>query len=1240
MKPGNQPAKDRNSDSDVPTCEHCRKLGHTKATCWDIIGKPAGWKSRAERRGRANAAVAGQVRAEEGQTTNPFTQDQVVALQQLLSQVMGSSQSPPNTAETYTSLFANRGNHPYACLVKSKNFEPWILDSGCSDHMTGSKAEFQEFQPCSRMSGVRVADGSIAPVTGIGRVQLTANIQLSPLLYVPNLNCNLVSISQLTKDLHCKAVFGKYDCELQEEISGRTIAKSELENALYIIKGEDLESGAGKGGVKTALISSRDSIESQVMLWHTRLGHPSFGYLEKLLPKLFLNKKANFYQCETCQLAKHTRNMYSSVNYKPTQPFSIVHSDVWGPTKVKNLNGARWFITFIDDHTRITWTYLMKDKSETSQLFKEFHAMVKTQFHTNILVLRTDNARDYFNSVMGNYLSQEGIIHCSSCVDTPQQNGIAERKNRHLLDTARALMFTNQVPKYLWGEAVLTATYLVNRLPSRVLQYKTPKDVLLAAHPHVRAYISDLEPKVFGCMAFVHIQQHQRTKLDPRAQKCVFIGYGSHQKGYKCYSPGTKKIFVTMDVTFFEQQSFFPRPDIQGGNLLGETESHNWEDLILRDDGERTLDDHQVLPPPVLPIPPSNPLVHDSVEASNRPNQNNTLQVYQRRQPGEAGRIFEIERTDVEATQPITEEAAPQSSPEVEDDLDKPIALRKGVRGCTLHPIEKQVSYGQLSHHYRAFITELDKEKIPSNVREALINPKWKMAVMDEIKALEKNKTWKIVELPGGKKTVDCKWIFTIKYNSDGSIERYKARLVARGFTQSYGIDYQETFAPVAKLNTVRVLLSLAVNEDWPLFQMDVKNAFLNGDLAEEVYMTIPEGVNHGGKGGLNPVCKLEKALYGLKQSPRAWFEKFANTVKSEGYYQCQTDHTMFVRHRDRGRLTILIVYVDDIIVTGSDKEEICRLKKKLAEEFELKDLGEMRYFLGMEIARSDKGLIMSQRKYVIDLLTETGMLGCKPAETPMLPNVKFDKTGEAKLADRGRYQQLVGKLIYLSHTRPDITYAVGLVSQFMHEPTEEHWEAVLRILRYLKRTPGLGLMFRKHGSRNIELYTDASWASSITDRKSTSGYCSYVWGNLVTWKSKKQSVVARSSAEAEYRSLALGICEGIWLRRVLDELKAQVHQPIHMFCDSQAAISIVKNPVHHDRTKHVEIDRHFISENANQGVIEVSYIPTGQQTADMFTKAVPPDLLERFKSNLGLHNIYTKIEGECREYTPNLAVN
>ncbi|KAK3036184.1 hypothetical protein RJ639_030254 [Escallonia herrerae] len=322
------------------------------------------------------------------------------------------------------------------------------------------------------------------------------------------------------------------------------------------------------------------------------------------------------------------------------------------------------------------------------------------------------------------------------------------------------------------------------------------------------------------------------------------------------------------------------------------------------------------------------------------------------------------------------------------------------------------------------------------------------------------------------------------------------------------------------------------------------------------------------------------------------------------------------------GKIAILIVYVDDIIITGDDRGELDTLKLYLAGEFELKDLGALRCFLGMEVARSKSGITVSQRKYVLDLLRDTGMLGCRPAETPMEPNAKLDIEG-GKDVDREQYQRLVGKLIYLSHTRPDIAFAVSVIRQFMHSLKKKHLNAVYGVLRYLKGTPGKGLFFKRGNDRMVEIYTDADSAGSSVDRRSTSGYCTYVWGNLVTWRSKKQPVVARSSAEAEFWALARGICEGIWLRRLLSVLKIIKSWPMKLYCDNKAAVNIAQNPVHNDRTKHVEVDHHFIKEKIDDGSVYLMHVPTREQTADVLTKSLHKPSFENLVSKLGMVNIY-----------------
>jgi len=491
--------------------------------------------------------------------------------------------------------------------------------------------------------------------------------------------------------------------------------------------------------------------------------------------------------------------------------------------------------------------------------------------------------------------------------------------------------------------------------------------------------------------------------------------------------------------------------------------------------------------------------------------------------------------------------------------------------------------------------------------------------MLEEFRALEKNKTWDLVKLPVGKKAVSCKWVFTVKQNPEGKVERYKARLVARGYSQTYGIDYDETFAPVAKMSTVRILISCAANFGWPLHQLDGKNAFLHGDLQEEVYMELPPGFSKPEING--KVCRLKKSLYGLKQSPRAWFDRFRRALCGMGYKQCNEDHTVFYRHSGR-RIALLAVYVDDIIITGDDEVEIKRMTENLSKECEVKDLGQLKYFLGIEVARSPKGIVLSQRKYVLDLLNETGMLGCRPASTPMDPNHKLCAESCHSI-NKEKYQRLVGRLIYLCHTRPDISYVVSVVSRYMHDPRSGHLDVVYRILRYLKSSPGKGLMFKSHGHLNIEGYCDADWASCLDDRRSTSGYCVFVGGNLVSWRSKKQSVVSRSTAEAEYRAMSLVVSEMLWVKNLLSELNVLRKGPLRVWCDNISSINIANNPIQHDRTKHVEIDRFFIKEKLDDGTIELRYVNSGGQIADSLTKGLGGKDCNAACDKMGMIDIY-----------------
>ena len=407
---------------------------------------------------------------------------------------------------------------------------------------------------------------------------------------------------------------------------------------------------------------------------------------------------------------------------------------------------------------------------------------------------------------------------------------------------------------------------------------------------------------------------------------------------------------------------------------------------------------------------------------------------------------------------------------------------------------------------------------------------------------------------------------------------------------------------------------------------MDVKNAFLQGELEDEVYMHPPPGLEHLVKKG--NVLRLRKAIYGLKQSPRAWYNKLSTTLNGRGFRKSELDHTLFTLTTSSG-IVVLLVYVDDIIITGSDKEGIKATKEYLKASFEIKDLGEMKYFLGIEICRSKEGLFMSQRKYVIDLLKGADAYGGKTAKMPMEDGYKVPREGEIEdskpFHDPKLYRKLVGKLIYLTITRPDVCFAVNQVSQHMQVPKEHHWRMVERILMYLNGTTGLGVWMGCNKSTEVVGYCDADWAGDRADRRSTTGYCTFIGGNLVTWKSKKQKVVSCSSAEAEYRAMLKLTNELVWIKGILKHLEIIQATPMTMHCDNQAAIHIASNSVFHERTKHIEVDCHKVRQMMILGVILPCYTRSEDQLADVFTKAARQKTMESIHIRLGLIDLSPK---------------
>jgi hypothetical protein len=426
----------------------------------------------------------------------------------------------------------------------------------------------------------------------------------------------------------------------------------------------------------------------------------------------------------------------------------------------------------------------------------------------------------------------------------------------------------------------------------------------------------------------------------------------------------------------------------------------------------------------------------------------------------------------------------------------------------------------------------------------------------------------------------------------------------------------------------VRLLLAVCSVKGWFLHQLDVNNAFLHGELQEDVYMVVPEGVVSPKP---NQVCKLLKSLYGLKQASRKWYEKLTSLLVQEGYKQSSSDYSLFTLQSDTD-FTALLVYVDDIILAGTSLSEFARIKGILDSQFKIKDLGSLKYFLGLEVAQSKEGITVSQRKYCLDLLKDSGFLASKPAATPLDPAVKLHNDSGKLYEDISSYRRLIGRLLYLTNRRHDISFAVQQLSQFLHKPTLAHYNAACRVVRYLKHNPGRGLLFPRHSELQILGFSDADWARCIETRRSTSGYCFFLGSSLISWKAKKQMTVSISSSEAEYRALSTAISELIWLLYLMKDLNITCSKPPVIYCDSHSAMHIASNPVFHERTKHLEIDCHLVREKVQQGLLRLLPVSTDDQLADCLTKALAVPKFNSFISKLGLLDIYEpKLEGGCQ---------
>ncbi|KAH9671727.1 hypothetical protein KPL70_017462 [Citrus sinensis] len=776
-----------------------------------------------------------------------------------------------------------------------------------------------------------------------------------------------------------------------------------------------------------------------------------------------------------------TKRPFSAKGVRATVPLELVHTDVCGPINVQARGGYEYFITFTDDYSRYGYVYLMRHKSEALEKFKEYRAETEKQLDKNIKKLRSDRGGEFLSGDFKEYLVENGIISQLTAPGTPQQNGVAERRNRTLLDMVRSMLSYSSLPISFWGLALETAVYLLNLIPSK----SVPK---------------------------------------------TLIELWSGTRGGLFYSPQDRKVIVSTHFTSLEEDymnNFKPKSKV-----------------ILEE-----LSDDQV---------------------------------------------------DAQLSMPVTEQEEqqqPDDQHRINPEQPSLLEPRRSGRVTRL-----PARYMLLGETYTAILDEHVQD--PTSYNEALIDRDvefWKKAMNQEMDSMYSNKVWELVEAPNGVKPIGCKWIYKRKRGVDGRVETFKARLVAKGFTQKEGIDYEETFFPVAMLKSIRILLSIAAMLDYEIWQMDVKTAFLNGHLEENIYMQQPDGFIQ--KGQEHMVCKLQKSIYGLKQASRSWNIRFDQAIKSFGFIQNIDEPCVYKKIQEKS-VAFLILYVDDILLIGNDIGVLTTIKSWLAKQFDMKDLGEASYILGIKLLRDrkNKTLALSQAVYIDKILARFSMENSKTGLLPFRHGITFSKDQSPKTSEeiermrRVPYAEAVGSLMYaMLCTRPDICFAVGMVSRYQSNPGPEHWTAVKHIMKYLKRTKNYMLVY-----------------------------------------SGDELIPVDSTTEAEYVAASEAAKEAVWLRKFLQDLEVvpAVTAPLKLFCDNSGAVAQSKEPRNHKKQKHIERKYHLIRDIVQRGDVEVTQIASQQNLADPFTKAIPGKPFNLHLESMGMLRDLASVVATDRDLT------
>ena len=1159
-------------------CENCGKKGHYKNQCWAKGGGMEGKAPWQKKRHNANHIEQ-----------KPKSNIEIAFMME---------ESPTITRAYLASNFKDY----YLAQTHNEYDIEFLLDSAATIHMVNDKNLFISFKEEKReiLQAINSNNNNNVTCAGIGTIQFvivsdknSITVTCEDTLYIPDLRRNLLSVGTL----HKRGVNVDFtNLLIQTPNSTRIPFSHDKVRNLFVLYADYTE---------RKNVSKQPTVDEcynliDINTWHMRLGHTSAETIKRLTSctdGITISDKIQFQKCEECLINKAKRKPFHGRFEKQTEKLAVVYADLCGPITPTSVNGDKYISGFIDDATRFDVIYTISKKSEAIITFDNYLKKV-VRPGENIKQFHSDRGGEYISRKFEKLLEDNNISHTYTLARTPEHNSIRERNWGTLFTMATCMLKWAKLPMNFWNYAIRHAVYLRNRILTKGnLEPLTPYEKWFSLRPDLKKL------RIFGCLCYVYIDKKLRSgKLGDRATKGIYVGHSLNSNGYKILIPTGKDCHALVESRNVDFDESKP------GGILLEEEITDYASKILgtieihNDENDHIIEDYR----------PSNN-INNCPRTQSIPDQNQPIQV--------------IHSNESENLTTTTEENNTENS-SVNQHRTSSGRISKPIGEWWLNNVEDSKTYYNIVE--------------PNSYNNAVNGPnsaQWKEAIHQEFLALDKNGTFNLTILPENSHSIGVKWVFKIKRNSDNSIDKFKARLCAQGFTQIEGVDFNETFAPVVRANTTRIMAAIASVKKFQIYNYDIKSAYLYAKVEETIFMKLPQGfieflVKTNQRGALDfirrnkhktLVLQLLKSLYGLKQSGYNWDTLFTNWLISLNFVQSKVDSSMFyIINHELEEYCVLTKYVDDINLLTNSLNIKKNFEVALQRDFKITILGKLRWSLGIKIDQNSDQIIFSQEKYINDILTQYNLNDAKPTSTPA--NVeKFSKdqcpepnSEEQREMKKVPYRNAIGSLLYLSTwTRPDITFQVQNLAKFVENPGRAHWTGVKRIMRFLKQSKCDGINFKSNGKLILEGYCDADWGSNTDTRKSTTGYIFTLGDGAITWRTRTQPTVALSSAEAEYMSLSEAVQEAIYLRKLLTDFGYSQTEPTIINIDNQSAMKIANHPVQHQRTKHIDIKHHFVRDAISNKEIKLNYLPTGDMPADLLTKNLAKSLFDRHRKTI-----------------------